>query len=335
MASNESQISSFAEFQKLAAESPRDARRHLNALLDSGAELLDTILRLATAPSEGRLRQLIANTVRHRKDKARVVPYLLHWRDTETDEFAKAAIAAALADVGPTVSHSSQAPDLPQLVETYRYVANRLCHRVRNSLTSPAQHLRSLETVLNGAIDAKSLEAKDAVGKLKNALRELSRIVEFDIDDSYFQWKSVDLPAWLRSMTTQYSAKNSRVALRITGPAKDEEVRIQANDLLLETLFWNLWKNAQQVVESPCEIGAHFSISDPNVDILITDNGQGFSAEDAELAFVDRFARRGANFGRGLLEVHDAVQRLGGTVQLVQIAGDVYRPKLTFPLTKL
>ncbi len=70
-------------------------------------------------------------------------------------------------------------------METYRYVAERLCHRVRNSMTGPAQHLRTLETLLNGGTDAKSLEAKGAVTQLKDSLRALSRIVEFDIDDNH------------------------------------------------------------------------------------------------------------------------------------------------------
>jgi signal transduction histidine kinase len=304
----------------------------LTALLDSGADSLDEILRLAGAPGEGRLRQLIANTVKNRKDKARVVPHLQHWQRTETDEFAKTAITAALADVEAAASQPAHAPDLPQVVETYRYVANRLCHRVRNSLTGPAQHLRKLEALLNGGTDAKSAEAKSALGQLKDALRALSRIVEFDIGDNYFQWRSVDLPAWIRSMTGQYNAKNTPLTVRILGLGGTQALRIHANDLLLEVLFWNLWKNAQQAVESACEVVIHASVAGANLQLLVSDNGCGFSAEDAELAFVDRFARRGANFGRGLLEVHDAAQRLGGAVQLLQMPAGEYRLQLTFPL---
>ena len=248
MPSRDSALAAFEELRRLAAESPRDARAKLAALLDSGDAVLEETLRLANAPGEGRLRQLIANAVKNRHDKARVVPHLVRWLELETDEFAKAAISGALGDVERAAYQPAATPDPPRLVDTYRYVADRICHRVRNSLTGPAQHLRKLESLLNGGVDPVAVEAKATVSQLKDALRALSRIVEFDIEDSYFQWRSVDLPAWIRTMTAQYIAKNSLLNLSIKGDSAS--MRVRANDYLLETLFWNLWKNAQQFIDA-------------------------------------------------------------------------------------
>ena len=202
---------------------------------------------------------------------------------------------------------------------------------VRNSLTGPAQHLRALESLLNGGSDSKSLEAKTTVTQLKDALRALSRIVEFNIEDSFFDWRAVDLVAWLRAMTSQYVSKNAPLTLRIIGLTEGHIVRIQANDLLLETLFWNLWKNAQQAAGNPCEITVHITLASKDAELLITDNGRGFTPEHAGVAFVEQFSSRGSNHGRGLLEVHDAVRRLGGTVDLVQNAVNEYRIRIRFP----
>src|ERR1051326_6284213 len=135
----------FADLRKLAAESPRDARARLAALLDSNAIAVEEVMRLASAPGEGRLRQLIANTVTKRHDKARVAIHLNRWLEIETDEFAKAAITAAVAGIQSGAFHPVAPPEPSQLLETYRYVADRLCHRVRNSLPGPAQHLRNLQ----------------------------------------------------------------------------------------------------------------------------------------------------------------------------------------------
>jgi signal transduction histidine kinase len=323
----------FADLRKLAAESPREARTQFAALLDSNANTLEEVLRLASAPGEGRLRQLIANTVTKRHDKARVAIHLSRWLEIETDEFARAAITAAVAGIQSQTFHPIAPPEPPQLVETYRYVADRLCHRVRNSLTGPAQHLRKLESLLNGGTDAKSAEAKATVGQLKDALRDLSRIVEFDTGDSYFQWRSIDLPDWLKSMNNQYVSKNAAsISVDFLGLSGASEIRIRANDYLLETIFWNLWKNAQQAVGAPCKITVKFSSLGAKFEILVSDNGRGFTAEDVELAFVDQFKRRGGNFGRGLLEVQDAARRLAGAVELAQVAPGEYRMKLSFPL---
>jgi signal transduction histidine kinase len=333
MEKSEASVTAFAELRRLAAESPRDARARFASLLDSNAASLDEILSLASAPGEGRLRQLIANTVAKRRDKTRVVVHLSRWLEIETVEFAKAAITAAVTDVQSVTVHPVTPSEPPQLVETYRYVADRLCHRVRNSLTGPSQYLRTLESLLNGAVDAKSAEAKAAVAQLKDALRDLSRIVEFDTGDSYFQWRSVDLPAWLKAMTNQYVSKNgASLALEILGLPVVSEIRIRANDYLLETIFWNLWKNAQQAVGAPCRITVKFLPFDSRLELIVSDNGSGFTAEDAELAFVDQFKRRGGNFGRGLLEVQDAVRRLAGNVGLVQISPNEYRIRIVFAL---
>ena len=332
MERSEASAAVFSELRRLAAESPREARARFASLLNSNSTSLDEILDLASAPGEGRLRQLIANAVRNREDKPRVVPHLRRWHENEADEFTKAAVSAALADVETRTVQPFQPLDPPQLVQTYRYVADRLCHRVRNSLTGTAQHLRALEALLNGGTEPKSAEAKATVGQLRDALRAVSRIVEFNVDDSYFQWRFIELKPWLKSMTAQYIAKNSPLAVRIVDSEESRVVRINANDFLLETIFWNLWKNAQQAITSVCEVSVLLTMAGSRVQLILSDNGRGFTAEDAELAFIDRFSRRGTNYGRGLLEVQDAVGRLGGEVGLIQMAQGEYRIRLTLPL---
>jgi signal transduction histidine kinase len=134
-------------------------------------------------------------------------------------------------------------------------------------------------------------------------------------------------------MTNQYVSKNgASISLDIVGLSGSSEIRIRANDYLLETIFWNLWKNAQQAVGLPCRIAVKFSSLGANAELVVSDNGCGFTAEDVELAFVDQFKRRGANFGRGLLEVQDAARRMAGTVDMIQISPNEYRIRLCFPL---
>ena len=321
----------ITELRRLAAANPRAARTRVSELLDGDFPWLDEVLRLAAAPGEGRLRQLLAQAAQTRKDKARLVPHLLRWSERESDEFARAAIQGALAGVEAVAYRQPGTQESQQLVEIYRYAADRLCHRLRNSLTGLPRHLRTLETLLVTDAVAAS-DARGVLAQLKDALREVSRVAEFDIDDTYFEWQTLDLGAWLRTMNMGYAAKYASIALGLDGPLGAGEIRIRANSLHLDTLFWNLWKNAQQAVEGPCEITIRSTVAGGRAELLILDNGKGFSAEDAELVFVSYFQRRGSNFGRGLLEVHDAVARLEGTAQVVATEGQSRRIKLTFPL---
>ncbi len=130
----------------------------------------------------------------------------------------------------------------------------------------------------------------------------------------------------------QYIPKNSLLSLRFEGLAEGQAVRIWANDLMLETVFWNIWKNAQQAVGSPCEITLQVTVGKNDVELLVFDNGVGFPRDFAGIAFVEQFSSKGVDRGRGLLEVLDAVRRLRGTVEVVETRTGSYRIRMRFPL---
>jgi len=86
----------YQELRHLVVEDPREARRLFHLLLDSGGPILDHFLGCIAAPADGRLRQLVANAPRNQRDRERLVPHLIAWREIETDEFTQRAIARAL-----------------------------------------------------------------------------------------------------------------------------------------------------------------------------------------------------------------------------------------------
>ena len=85
--------------QRLAVEDPREARKIVLRVFDSGGSALEQFLGQISSPADGRLRHLVASAIRNDRDKERLVPYLIAWHEIETDEFAKRAIAAALDGV--------------------------------------------------------------------------------------------------------------------------------------------------------------------------------------------------------------------------------------------
>ena len=75
----------------------------------------------------------------------------------------------------------------PKLVEAYRYVKDRLCHELRNTLLRPQTHILRLKARVN-AIGDEGLRAdlSTLLGQLSDAFQSVGRIVEFDADDHYF-----------------------------------------------------------------------------------------------------------------------------------------------------
>jgi sigma-B regulation protein RsbU (phosphoserine phosphatase) len=85
--------------RRLAVEDPREARKIVLRIFDSGGSALEQFLGEISSPADGRLRHLVASALRNDRDKQRLAPYLIAWQEIETDEFARRAIAAALDGV--------------------------------------------------------------------------------------------------------------------------------------------------------------------------------------------------------------------------------------------
>lgn len=326
-------------FRRLAVEDPRRAREQFLELLDRNAPELELFLQRISSPGEGRVRQLIANAVRTREGKGNLIHHLLLWREIETDEFAKRAINAALDGVDATAfKRGTTLKPLadPDLVEAYRYVADRLNHRMRNALLRPKAHIVRLREQVNEIPDDRvRAELSSLMGDLSDAFQRVGRIIDAsDVGDEHFELRSVSLSDWLESMNLEYGQLYSSINLVIHNNTRTaiNSLRIQASDYLLLTIFWNLWINAHQAAKACCRIDIYVTGHAKRLELLIVDNADGFAHGHVGVAFNERFSSNGAHRGRGLLEVQDAVQRLHGEVGLVEYRAGEFRIKMCFPL---
>jgi hypothetical protein len=246
----------YQKLRILAVSDPRQARLTFCELLDNGDSLVQPLLERISSPGEGRLRQLVANAVRTRPDRARLEAFLWRWLNVEADEFTKGAIIAALEGVDRSALSATPTKPLPHdIVETYRYAAERLCHRVRNALITP-DSLLGLLSLRVGVLPLAA--ARDEVlvllTQLRDGFQRVSRVVEFDVSDDYFAWRRVDLVVWIRSMHARYVKDAEAMNLSIGDALVRDRPTIEGNDFLLETVFSNLWRNAAQAVTGRCEM---------------------------------------------------------------------------------
>jgi C4-dicarboxylate-specific signal transduction histidine kinase len=170
---------------------------------------------------------------------------------------------------------------------------------------------------------------ENRIAAFTDAMERFGRIVEFDPGDAYFVARRISLPDWLRSFNDDYARRHGMVHMDLVLPA--EGVHIYANDHLLSTIFWNVWINAQQAVESDCWIKLLFTITGQVVTILALDDGPGLNESSAADAFRNYRPESRLHRGRGLLEVNEALGRLHGTGSLVRQDSGTYRIQLTFP----
>jgi signal transduction histidine kinase len=327
------------QLRRLAVEDPRRARDRFLEILDSNSAGLEPLLELLSSPGEGRLRQIIANSVRSLPAKERLIPFLIRWRDNETDEFAFRAINAALADsdlTGYIRSHDPPSLVDPEIVKAYRYASDRLCHRVRNVLLKPAAKLIRIRTVVNSVTDEKVRgDLHSIIGELSDDLQSIDRIVEsLDVDPEHFRVRPIALADWVVAMNKQYSRQFSAVKLTVeTDEVVSALTMVRGSDHLLETIFWNLWINAQQTVGEDCRITVRLTRTAGAVEVITLDNGDGFLPALQGIAFQEAYSSsKSSHRGRGLLEIQDAVERLHGSVGLAQQSSGEFRIRIVLPV---
>lgn len=323
----------FSSLRQIAAQDPRRARSQFEELLAGDATVLDLILIRIAAPGEGRLRQLVANFARSRGEQERFNDHFQRWLAVETDEFARRAVASALTAAPTPVARPAVRPLVEtNLVEMFRYVSGRLRHELQNALLRP--HTRLLQLVtrikrIDEGITRAELEA--LATQLRDEFQLLGRTFEFEPNDAYFELRPINVRPWVEQMNLDYAKRYRRIDLHVQemGMVRDQ---VLASDYLLRLIFWNLWINAQQAVGDPCTITLICEVSDEKLTIQVRDNGTGFPAEMADIAFRDRYSPSGPNRGRGLLEIQEAIQQLQGNAQLIEVSARDYRVSLSFPM---
>lgn len=332
MEPNEEFESVFKRLRALAASDPRQARQALGQLLGSSWPHLPLLLERAGLPGEGRLRQLIADSARARGVHERYAETLHAWREIEPDEFTRRALDAALqGNVRPirdTVRRLSLVDRAH--VEAYRYVSDRLRHRLRNTFMGPAGMLIRIRSQVENLRDEALRQTLTAeLTALSDSLAVVGRVIEFDVGDGHFTVRRLSIADWLIAFNSEYGRRYRPVTLRLERP--DQGGLIIGSDYLLGTVFWNLWINAQQAVPgSECVITVRFTVTADHVKLTVLDNGEGFPRGVSEAGFPDANPRPGHR-GRGLLEVQEAIERLHGEAGLVRHDDGTYRIVLTFP----
>lgn len=320
----------------LAASDPKQARTAFRELLQGDATLLIDVLKNASRPGDGRLRQMIATVYRTDDSATSLEPWLRQWIEIEPDEFTKSAIATALSARMPEEApRPTQRIQAANTVEAYRYVADRLCHRVRNALSLPSAQIIRLEQLASEVNDPElHSELMQVRANLQKGLLRISRNVEFDTGDDYLTWQSVQIVGWLETSASEFASRFGPAKFLVVCDQTVRRIKVRATRFFLETAFGNLWSNAVQAVEPPCQIEVQCALDAQRgqLEMFIRDNGPGFSESHLETAFQQVFSTKHETRGRGLLEIADAIIRLQGSVQLAKAISGEFRIRITMPV---
>ena len=322
----------YERLRRLAIADPKSARTAFLEAFEAKDSELPDLLEHLRKQGEARLRQVIANAIRAHPSRQELLPELRVWQDAETDEFTRRAIVGALAENDASAAprrKESSADVLPkEVVAAYRYVSERLRHRLRNTMLSAQSQANRLKSA--GSAGANP-DIQVALAKLNDALLSLSRELEAtDADPQHFQQRPIALGDWLRNMDSRYTSRYSSVNLKLVNA--DAGARVLGSDYLLDIVFWNIWLNAHQAAGGGCSITILFQNTGKDLILKVLDTGTGFSKDMKDIAFQEMFSTKTPGRGRGLLEIQEAVERLGGNIRLYEEHPSEYRLHIRLPL---
>jgi signal transduction histidine kinase len=329
-------VAPIERLRALSASNPKQARDEFGAIVLHGGEMLDETLLGASSPGDSRLRNVIANVYKADVRASALEVWLRKWLEVETDEFTRSAIEAALVARQPAPMAKPTSRGQPaNLVDAYRFVSDRLCHRIRNAMTLPNASMSRLEFAIAEVVDGElKSELLAILAGMKTGFSRIARSVEFDTGDDYLTWQNISPISWLTAKESSLSARFGEGRLVIAGSPAIRQAKIRATPFLLETIFGNLWSNAIQASDllAMIELRCAIDVIAGKLQVTVLDNGGGFSEAHLETAFQQPYSTKSDSRGRGLLEIADAIARLQGTVGLVrQSAGDL-RVQMILPI---
>lgn len=318
-------------------QNPKEARRQVQAILSGDPLRRAAFLAGLGGVGDGRLRQCVANAVVAEPSLLPLAAECLQaWLTTETDEFARRSITAALQQTGGARKTAQKAGMIDTaVVGAYRYVSDRLAHELRNALLVPQARMRELQELIGGLADDQTrAEILACVGRLGDDFQEVGRLAVSNPDDEYFRFRPIAVLEWIERMKSSYAKRYCALGFEAMGPPAAQAARVVANDYYLRLIFWNLWLNSHQAVGNTCKISIEFGIDGERLRLVVLDSGTGFRPDAVGIAFQDRFSKHGEHRGRGLLEVQDAIERLHGSAELVKHASGTHRVALELPVTR-
>jgi two-component system CitB family sensor kinase len=244
-------------------------------------------------------------------------------------------------DVELTISERALVANVMPVSVRGQHVGTVLTLRDRTDFESLVGELKSVQ----GLVEALRAQAHE----FSNTLHTISGLIELDRTSEVVELIAVHTDAHER-LTAAYESKlpdpllvglliaKSAIAAERSIQFSVEVTGLEDGTLLgsreLITVIGNLVDNAFDSVAGPRDGAAHVELTmtrrADTLELAVWDNGSGASPEIRRLMFREGFTTKGADShaGIGLTLVSDAVMTLGGSIQLEDDDGTVFRVRI-------
>lgn len=215
-------------------------------------------------------------------------------------------------------------------------------------LADISHELRTPLTILRGQSEVTLRASHNDPERLRQALTLVARKAEqmgLLVDDILFLARSeagtfiVKLdPVVLQDVVTDVLFDSQRVSICLKQPA--EPIIIKGDESRLRQALLIPLDNAIRLTPAGTEIDVEISVDSERAIFVVTDEGSGFTPEEAKRAFVRFFqgsasrGRAGRNTGLGLSIAHWIIEQHGGTIHIECLPNKGASVRIELPLLK-
>jgi two-component system sporulation sensor kinase A len=197
--------------------------------------------------------------------------------------------------------------------------------------------VNSYTDIMKISLDEKNYpESIETLNSIKDGIKKLNIYVSKLIQENIQEVNKVNIKLipFLNSLINFIKPQSIFSSIRFVQNYQNREIMIRGDDLQLQQVFINLFKNSAEATKKGI-ISISVDLIDENkkVQIKITDNGPGIPTEIMEKVFNSKVSTKEMGHGYGLIIVKKLIEQNGGTVQFVSKLNQGTEVTLTFPCT--
>lgn len=207
---------------------------------------------------------------------------------------------------------------------TWREIAKQVAHEIKNPLTPMQLSIQQLKRTLQDEDDDSSLmrtlnTLMTQISHLNKIADNFSSVAKMDLPEL----EVVDITRIMRGVYDMFALTGKVQFEAIDNLPKNNEQFVYADKTMLNRVFTNLIKNAEQAItnKDTGKITVSIDCNDQQYIIKVIDNGKGISVEDRAKIFTPNFTTKKSGTGIGLMMSKKIIELHNGTISFVSNPG--------------
>ena len=197
----------------------------------------------------------------------------------------------------------------------WRTMARQVAHEINNTLTPMKLTLQQLQRTKNterfdAYFEKSTTILIEQIDNLSHIATAFSTIAKMPV----VQQETVDIARKIGNVITLHEHNEQHIPIRYIGPNEGIYARTD-NEQIMQVLT-NIIRNALQALENrpDGDIIVRLTEQDDQVQVAISDNGEGIAPEVRDKIFTPNFTTKAYGTGMGLVIAKHIVQSSGGTI---------------------